>query len=101
MSEKIQAQHLERKVVLYIRQSSAHQVSHNTESRRLQYGLEQRLRSLGWQEIEIVDEDLGRSAAALDKDTPESRPIEPPEAGPVIAIPQVGGLHHRYTRIAA
>ena len=65
MSEKIQHQHLERKVVLYIRQSSAHQVSHNTESRRLQYAMQQRLRKLGWQEIEIVDEDLGRSAAGM------------------------------------
>ena len=42
-----------------------------------------------------------RTHLSLDKDTPESRPIEPPEAGKVIAIPRVGGLHHHYTRIAA
>ena len=42
-----------------------------------------------------------RTHLSLDKDTPESRPVEPPEAGRVIAIPQVGGLHHRYTRLAA
>jgi len=42
-----------------------------------------------------------RTHLSLAKDTPEPRPIEPPEVGKVIAIPQVGGLHHRYTRIAA
>jgi DNA invertase Pin-like site-specific DNA recombinase len=63
MSDKIQPQHLQRKAVLYVRQSSGYQVTHNLESQRLQYGMEQRLRSLGWQEIEIIDEDLGRSAA--------------------------------------
>jgi hypothetical protein len=37
----------------------------------------------------------------LQKDTPESRPIHPPDAGRIIAIPEVGGLHHRYERRAA
>ena len=63
MTEKIKPQHLERKAILYIRQSSAYQVTHNLESQKLQYATEQRLRQLGWREIEIVDEDLGRSAA--------------------------------------
>lgn len=63
MSDKIQPHHLQRKAVLYVRQSTGYQVAHNLESQRLQYGMEQRLRSLGWQEIEIIDEDLGRSAA--------------------------------------
>ena len=57
--------HLERKAILYVRQSSPHQVAHNHESRRLQYAMEQRLRSFGWREIEIIDDDLGRSAAPL------------------------------------
>jgi hypothetical protein len=35
------------------------------------------------------------------KDCPEPRPVEPPGMGEIIAIPQVGGLHHRYTRKAA
>jgi len=38
-------------------------VIHNEESRKLQYAMQQRLRMLGWQEIEVIDEDLGRSAA--------------------------------------
>jgi DNA invertase Pin-like site-specific DNA recombinase len=56
---------VQRKAILYIRQSSAYQVSHNIESQKLQYGMESRLRQLGWQAIEVVDEDLGRSAAGL------------------------------------
>jgi len=63
MSEKIRTQHLERKAILYVRQSSPYQVIHNLESQKLQYAMEERLRHLGWQEIEVVDEDLGRSAA--------------------------------------
>jgi DNA invertase Pin-like site-specific DNA recombinase len=65
MSEKIHAQHLERKAILYVRQSSPYQVVHNMESQKLQYAMETRLRQLGWREIEVVDEDLGRSAAGL------------------------------------
>jgi DNA invertase Pin-like site-specific DNA recombinase len=63
MSEKIHGQHLERKAILYVRQSSPYQVVHNLESQKLQYAMEARLRQLGWREIEVVDEDLGRSAA--------------------------------------
>lgn len=62
---KITPRHLARKAILYVRQSSPHQVARNHESRRLQYAMEERLRSLGWREIEVVDEDLGRSAAAF------------------------------------
>ena len=67
MSDKIRPHHLERKAILYIRQSSAYQVNHNLESQKLQYGMEERLRQLGWRAIEIVDEDLGRSAAGTER----------------------------------
>ena len=63
MRDKIKSQHLERKGVLYVRQSSAGQVSHNLESQKLQYAIQERLQQLGWREIEVVDEDLRRSAA--------------------------------------
>src|SRR6266436_4269512 len=63
MSDKIKSHHLGRKAILYVRQSSAHQVMHNQESRILQYAMRDRLRELGWREIEIIDDDLGRSAA--------------------------------------
>src|ERR1700693_588932 len=65
MSEKLKSQHLSRKAILYVRQSSAYQVSHNLESQKLQYAMRERLTQLGWREIEVVDEDLGRSAAGL------------------------------------
>jgi DNA invertase Pin-like site-specific DNA recombinase len=62
MSEKIKPQHLSRKAILYVRQSSQYQVMNNLESQKLQYAMETHLRSLGWNEVEIIDEDLGRSA---------------------------------------
>ena len=65
MSEKIRPQHLARKAILYVRQSSPYQVLHNLESQKLQYAMEERLHQLGWHEIEVVDDDLGRSAAGL------------------------------------
>lgn len=63
MHEKIGPHHLERKAILYVRQSSAHQVLHNRESSALQYAMRDRLKAFGWLQIETVDEDLGRSAA--------------------------------------
>ena len=63
ISDKIGPHHLERKAILYVRQSSAHQVLHNRESSALQYAMRDRLGTLGWSEIEVIDDDLGRSAA--------------------------------------
>ncbi len=42
-----------------------------------------------------------RTHLALDKDAPHVRPVELPEAGRIVQIPEVGGLHHRYVRQAA
>ncbi len=66
MNDLIQERHLARKALLYVRQSSQYQVVHNTESKKLQYGMEQRLRQLGWREVEVIDEDLGCSATTTD-----------------------------------
>lgn len=63
MHEKIRPHHLERKAILYVRQSSAHQVLHNRESSTLQYAMRDRLTALGWSSVETIDDDLGRSAA--------------------------------------
>lgn len=63
MSEKVQPQHLARKAMLYVRQSTAFQVARNQESSKLQYAMQARLHDLGFTEIEVIDEDLGRSAA--------------------------------------
>jgi transposase InsO family protein len=42
-----------------------------------------------------------RTHLGLGKDCPEPRAVESPEMGEIVAIPQVGGLHHRYARVAA
>ena len=67
-SELITPSHLSRKALLYIRQSSPHQASSNQESLRMQYALHQRAVELGWPEmaIEIIDRDLGPTAASAD-----------------------------------
>ena len=58
---KITAEHLARSAYLYIRQSTADQLTQNQESRRRQYGLADRARQLGWAAVEVIDDDLGRS----------------------------------------
>ena len=65
-SELVQSNHLSRKAVVYVRQSTPHQVVNNQESLRLQYALHQRARELGWHEadIDIIDADLGLSGAS-------------------------------------
>jgi len=62
--DEIGPHHLERKAILYVRQSSAHQVLHNRESSTLQYAMRERLSDSGWSRIETVGDDLGRSAAS-------------------------------------
>ena len=42
-----------------------------------------------------------RTHLSLEKDAPDSRPVQPLELGSVIELPEVGGLHHRYERRAA
>jgi DNA invertase Pin-like site-specific DNA recombinase len=65
-SELVKPTHLARKAVVYIRQSTPHQVVSNQESLRLQYALRQRARELGWHEadIDVIDTDLGLSGAS-------------------------------------
>ena len=58
---KITPDHLARGAFVYVRQSTAMQVIHNLESQRRQYGLTDRARQLGWQDVEVIDDDLGRS----------------------------------------
>jgi DNA invertase Pin-like site-specific DNA recombinase len=66
-SELVKPVHLARKAVVYIRQSTPHQVVSNQESLRLQYALRQRARELGWHEadIDVIDADLGLSGASV------------------------------------
>src|ERR1700730_3802852 len=60
---KIKPEHLARKAIVYLRQSSEKQVRQNKESQRLQYDVAERMRSLGWKAVEIIGIDLGASAA--------------------------------------
>ena len=60
---KIGADHLARRAYVYIRQSTLDQVHNNRESQRRQYALADRARELGWEDIEVIDDDLGRSGA--------------------------------------
>jgi len=65
-SELVSSAHLQRKALIYIRQSTPHQVLSNQESLRLQYALQQRAVDLGWrqEDIEIIDADLGMTGAS-------------------------------------
>jgi DNA invertase Pin-like site-specific DNA recombinase len=60
---KITAEHLSRRACVYVRQSTANQVLHNRESQRRQYALVERARQLGWEHVEVIDDDLGRSGS--------------------------------------
>ena len=63
MNDKISAKQLERAAYVYIRQSSLQQVRHNLESGRRQYALQDRARELGFEEVVVIDDDLGISGA--------------------------------------
>ena len=62
---KITTEHLSRGAFVYIRQSTADQLTHNHESRRRQYGLADRAKQLGWSTVEVIDDDLGRSGGGI------------------------------------
>ena len=62
---KVTPEHLARQAIVYVRQSTADQVINNLESQRRQYGLTERARQLGWSEIEVIDDDLGRSGSGV------------------------------------
>jgi hypothetical protein len=62
---KITPDHLARSAFVYIRQSTTDQVLNNHESRRRQYGLADRARQLGWQDVVVIDNDLGRSGSGV------------------------------------
>ena len=65
-ASKVTAAHLSRQAVLYVRQSSLKQVTHNTESAIRQYDLRGRAVALGWaaDQVTVIDIDQGRSGAS-------------------------------------
>jgi DNA invertase Pin-like site-specific DNA recombinase len=62
LSQKVTTRHLQRQAMLYVRQSTLHQVLENTESTARQYALRERAVGLGWstERIVIIDQDLGQ-----------------------------------------
>jgi DNA invertase Pin-like site-specific DNA recombinase len=69
MTPVVQPHHLRRKAVIYIRQSTGHQVLTNLESQQLQHAMREHAWHLGWPEerIEVVERDLGRTAQSTDR----------------------------------
>jgi len=65
-SHKILGRHHERLAVVYVRQSSLHQVQQNQESTQLQYGLVHTAKRMGWprERVLVIDDDLGVSGAS-------------------------------------
>lgn len=63
MNSKIRTPHLERRAVVYLRQSTANQIELHHESTERQYALADRALSLGWDksQISVLDSDLGKS----------------------------------------
>jgi len=64
MSHKLTPVHLTRRGVVYVRQSSADQVKNCLESQKRQYALADEARKMGFADVEVIDEDLGRSGAS-------------------------------------
>ena len=64
---KITPDHLARGAFIYIRQSTVDQLANNHESRRRQYGLAERARALGWTDVTVIDDDLGRSGSGVSR----------------------------------
>ena len=65
MNPRLTNDRLQRRAVVYVRQSSAGQVINNQESQRRQYGLADRARELGFRNVSVIDDDLGRSGSGL------------------------------------
>jgi DNA invertase Pin-like site-specific DNA recombinase len=64
---KITPEHLLRRAIVYVRQSTAYQVTNNLESQRRQYSLVERARRLGWGTVRVIDDDLGRSGGGIER----------------------------------
>jgi DNA invertase Pin-like site-specific DNA recombinase len=62
-TEKIRTSHRERAAIVYVRQSSMQQVRNAREGQKRQYALQERAKQLGFERIETIDDDLGRSGS--------------------------------------
>ena len=101
--QKITPLHLERRAIVYLRQSSEGQVLNNLESQRLQYAMADRAKTLGFCEVEVIDVDLGSSAAmAAKRREGFERMLERPrESAKVVLFPDPAELEAAKKRMAA
>ena len=67
MNQKITEEHLRRRAIVYVRQSTPIQLIENRESQIRQYGLAEHARNLGFSDVETIDADLGRSGSGLEE----------------------------------
>ena len=65
MNTKLTAERLSRRAIVYVRQSTPGQLIHNQESQRRQYALVDHARELGFADVNVIDDDLGRSGSGL------------------------------------
>jgi DNA invertase Pin-like site-specific DNA recombinase len=88
MTDKIRVAHLERKAVVYLRQSTLKQVREHRESTARQYALRERAIALGWSAnaVEVIDEDLGQSGQSAEGRTGFHRLAEAMAQGRIGAL---------------
>lgn len=91
MTAKLNRTHFERRAFVYVRQSTAMQVHEHVESRQRQYALVERAAMLGWSRhnIEVIDEDQGKSGATTEGRTGFARvadAVGQGQAGAVLAV---------------
>src|SRR5208283_5993032 len=65
MNSKLPPERLRKKAIVYVRQSKPSQLINNQESQHLQYGLVDRARAWGFQQITVIDDDVGRTGSGL------------------------------------
>jgi DNA invertase Pin-like site-specific DNA recombinase len=65
MSDKIKPHHLERGAYVYVRQSTPYQVRNHLEGKERQYALSERAKQLGFRNVVVIDDDLGRSGGGM------------------------------------
>jgi DNA invertase Pin-like site-specific DNA recombinase len=91
MRNKLSTNHLERRACVYVRQSTSMQVHDHGESTRRQYALAERAVALGWArpDVEIIDEDQGKSGASSEERTGFQRladDVAHGELGAILAV---------------
>lgn len=83
MVDKLDDKYTTRTAIVYVRQSSLQQIESHQESRRLQYRMQERLVELGCRQVEVIDEDLGKTASGAVERTGFARVVAQVSLGKV------------------